>query len=68
MLSKLYKDLASRSRGLSVDKGTFMRFFALPGLWGERLFLKFDTTGSSSIDFEEFIRGISIAMKGSEDE
>ena len=68
MLSKLYQDLASRSRGLSIDKGTFMKFFALPGLWGERLFLKFDTTGSSTVDFEEFIRGISIAIKGTVDE
>ena len=68
MLSKLYQDLASRSRGLSIDKGSFMRFFTLPGLLGERLFLKFDTTGSGTIDFDEFIRGISIAIKGTVDE
>lgn len=45
-----------------------MRFFTLPGLLGERLFLKFDTTGSGTIDFDEFIRGISIAIKGTVDE
>jgi Ca2+-binding EF-hand superfamily protein len=60
MLTQLYNDLSSRSRGLSIDKSTFMSFFLLPGLWGERLFSKFGTKGTGTIDFDEFLTGISI--------
>jgi len=72
-LSKLYRDLASRSGGTSVDKTTFLQFFPLPvssiqGLWGERLFEKFDVKLLGSIDFEEFIQGMALCCRGSEEE
>jgi Ca2+-binding EF-hand superfamily protein len=72
-LSKLFKDLASRSGGETVDKNTFLQFFPLPvsstqGLWGERLFQKFDKHSLNSIGFEEFIEGLSICARGSDDE
>ena len=72
-LSKLFRDLASRSGGEAVDKITFLQFFPLPvrtrqGLWGERLFEKFDTKVQGRIGFEEFIQGMGLCVRGSEDE
>ena len=56
-----------------MDKTTFLQFFPLPvrltqGLWGERLFEKFDTKLLGSIDFEEFIQGMALCCRGSEEE
>lgn len=45
MLQKIYKELASRSNVDGIDKETFLQYFTLPGLWGERLFRKFDIKG-----------------------
>jgi Ca2+-binding EF-hand superfamily protein len=68
ILSQLFRDLSSRSQGLTVDKVTFLQFFPLPGLWGERLFDKFDKKNTSVIDFEEFMSGLRICTKGDEEE
>ena len=37
-------------------------------MWGERLFEKFDRYKTACIDFEEFMTGLSIWTKGTEDE
>ena len=68
-LAKLFTDLASRSTGECVDKETFLRFFPLPvvsiqGIWGERLFDKFDKTHVGKIDFTEFMHGIGLCTRG----
>lgn len=42
VLRKVYKELSSRSPGSGIDKETFLQYFPLPGLWGERLFQRFD--------------------------
>lgn len=72
-LSKLFRDLASRSGGDTVDRHTFLRFFPLPvlhsqGLWGERLFEKFDRSERCHIDFEDFIHGLSCCARGTLEE
>lgn len=72
-LSKLFRDLASRSGGDEIDRHTFLRFFPLPvrstqGLWGERLFEKFDRSERGQINFEDFIQGLSCCARGSQEE
>ncbi|CRG96279.1 calcium-dependent protein kinase 7, putative [Plasmodium gallinaceum] len=64
VLKKIYKELGSRSGSNYIDKETFLQFFPLPGLWGERLFLKFNFKNTGYIDFEEFIIGIAICCRG----
>jgi serine/threonine protein kinase/Ca2+-binding EF-hand superfamily protein len=72
-LSKLFRDLASRSGTDSIDRHTFLQFFPLPvwciqGLWGERLFEKFDRSERGHINFEDFIQGLSCCSRGSQEE
>ncbi|EUD65412.1 CAMK protein kinase [Plasmodium inui San Antonio 1] len=64
VLKKIFKELGSRSASGQIDKETFLQFFPLPGLWGERLFLKFNFKNTGYIDFEEFIIGIAICCRG----
>lgn len=50
-----------------------MQFFPLPvpstqGLWGERLFSRFDHKGVGSIGFEEFASGLSLCIKSSRED
>lgn len=68
VLKFLHKDLASRSDSVGINKETFLQYFNLPGLWGERLFRYFDMNGSNYIEFEEFIAGISICCRGTPSE
>ncbi|CBZ54052.1 hypothetical protein NCLIV_044860 [Neospora caninum Liverpool] len=64
VLKKVYKALSARSPGPGIDKETFLQYFPLPGLWGERLFQKFDFKGSGSVDYEEFLIGIAVCCRG----
>jgi len=68
MLKKSFKDLAQRSPGKTIDKETFLKFFPLPGLHGERLFHLFDNKHTGTIDFEEFLAGMAVCAKGSFEE
>jgi Ca2+-binding EF-hand superfamily protein len=54
LLLKMYESLAASSPGTTIDKSMFLRFFPLPGLFGERLFSLFDTKHHNCIDYEEF--------------
>ena len=72
-LGKLFRDLASRSSGNTVDRRTFLQFFPLPvrekqGIWGERLFDNFDPQHRGAINFDEFVTGLSLCTKASEDD
>ena len=67
LIYKTFATLATRSPGDTVDKITFLRFFPLPGLLGERLFSVFDTKETGVIDFEEFLAGLSVIAKGDEE-
>jgi predicted DNA-binding antitoxin AbrB/MazE fold protein len=42
VLRQVYQELSSRNPGIGIDKETFLQYFPLPGLWGERLFYRFD--------------------------
>jgi Ca2+-binding EF-hand superfamily protein len=68
LLQMTWQDLADRSNGRGVDKDTFLQYFPLNGLLGERLFVQFDTKKTGYIDFDEFIIGLSIVCRGSNDD
>lgn len=58
VLYLIFTDLGARSDAEWLDKDTFLSFFPLTGLWGQRLFKKFDTKHTNHIDFNEFLGGL----------
>ncbi|GBE61937.1 calcium dependent kinase CDPK7 [Babesia ovata] len=68
VLHKLYKELASRSQTNGIDKETFLQYFDLPGLWGERLFRHFDTNDSGDVELGEFLSGVAACCRGTHTE
>ena len=64
LLVKMYKNLAANSPGKTINKSMFLKFFPLPGLFGERLFNLFDTKRTNVIDYEEFLAGCSQVTGG----
>ena len=54
----------SSTSGERVDKASFLRYFPLPGMMGERLFSVFDGDGNGSIDFPEFLTGLTMIYHG----
>ena len=54
----------SSTSGDRVDKSSFLRYFPLPGMMGERLFSVFDRDGNGSIDFPEFLTGLTMIYHG----
>jgi Ca2+-binding EF-hand superfamily protein/predicted Ser/Thr protein kinase len=68
VLKMTWEDLADRSNGKGIDKDTFLQYFPLHGLLGERLFAQFDTRRSGFIGFEEFITGLATACRGTVDD
>ena len=67
-LKMKFETFAERSKGPTVDKLTFLRVFPLPGILGERLFTLFDVDGSGVLDYEEFICGLALFCRGSQEE
>lgn len=63
VLKKTWRDLADRSNGKGIDKETFLQYFPLPGLLGERLFAQFDVHRRGYIDFDEFITGLATVCR-----
>jgi calcium/calmodulin-dependent protein kinase I len=51
-----------------MDKTTFLHFFHVPGIFGERLFHAFDAKGNGVIDWEEFVDGLARYSRGSMEE
>ncbi len=51
LVRKIFKDLSAHSfsKGNTIDKATFLQYFPLPGMMGERLFAVFDRDGSGTI-------------------
>eukprot|EP01033_Poteriospumella_lacustris_P010146 gene10146-7236_t len=68
VLKKTWQDLADRSNGKGIDKETFLQYFPLHGLLGERLFAQFDSHKRGYIDFDEFIMGLATVGRGSTDD
>lgn len=68
VLRKTWQDLADRSNGKGIDKETFLQYFPLHGLLGERLFVQFDVKNTGYIDLDEFITGLAACCRGSAEE
>ncbi|KAA8499848.1 Death-associated protein kinase 3 [Porphyridium purpureum] len=66
-LQKTFCELAKRSADATMDKETFLRYFHLPGLIGEQLFVAFDTKNTGVIDLEEFLMGMAVVLRGNAD-
>ena len=47
---------------------TFLQYFPLPGLLGERLFAVFDKKQIGEVDYEEFVCGLAVTCRGSWEE
>lgn len=59
VLKKIWQDLADRSGGKGINKETFLQYFPLNGLLGERLFCQFDSSKTGEINFDEFITSLA---------
>ena len=57
LIDQIFHEMAVRSPNDTISKDTFMKFFDLPGVLGDRLFQVFDTKKTGEIDFEEFLTG-----------
>ena len=68
MLRMSFDNLADRSQGKAMDKETFLQFFPLPGLHGERLFEVFDSNHTGQVDFVEFCTGLAVCVRGTFEE
>eukprot|EP00742_Colponemidia_sp_Colp-10_P002797 GILJ01002991.1.p1 GENE.GILJ01002991.1~~GILJ01002991.1.p1 ORF type:complete len:769 (+),score=114.17 GILJ01002991.1:198-2504(+) len=70
VLRATFKDLSQRSGSgnQSLNKETFLKYFPLPGMLGERLYAVFDKDKNGSIDFQEFITGLALIYHGTLEE
>ena len=59
LLDRMFQDLAKRSPDETMSKETFLQYFALPGILGERLFAVFDKKKDGVIHFDEFVSGLA---------
>ncbi|OMJ82801.1 hypothetical protein SteCoe_16398 [Stentor coeruleus] len=58
-LTFIFNDLAIRNHSSTkIDKCTFLSFFRIPGLFGERLFAAFDAKNQKFLEIEDFLRGV----------
>jgi len=70
MMRHVFNELAIQSTSgyASLDRTTFLRYFPLPGIMGERLFSVFDYNSSGDISFQEFVTGMAIVYHGTVEE
>lgn len=60
--------MADRNNGKGIDKETFLQYFPLNGLLGERLFAQFDQKHTGFIDFDEFVTVLAQVCRGTNDD
>lgn len=69
VLQRTFQDLAERSQGRkTIDKLTFTKVFQMPGILGDRLFAAFDRKNIGAIDYDEFVSGLGLIVRGSLEE
>jgi len=64
LIERMFEDLAKRSPNKTMSKDTFLEYFALPGILGERLFQVFDTRQDGVIHYDEFVDGLARYNEG----
>jgi Ca2+-binding EF-hand superfamily protein len=65
---KTWEDLADRTNGKGIDKDTFLQYFPMTGLLGDRLFAQFDVKKTGYLDLDEFVIGLASFCRGTLDE
>lgn len=70
LVRSIFKNLteASVSEKKTIDKATFLEYFPLPGIMGERLYAVFDRDSSGGVDFQEFLTGMALIYRGTVEE
>eukprot|EP00124_Ichthyophonus_hoferi_P005032 Ihof_evm1s647 gene=Ihof_evmTU1s647 len=63
-LKQVFKHMARRSPKDTMNKETFLQYFPLNGMLGERLFMTFDHKNNNVIDLGEFISGLTVILAG----
>lgn len=64
-LRQTFIELASRNKCKFIDRESFKLVFRMPGVLADRLFNAFDVTHSDMIDYESFITGLALFVRGS---
>ena len=65
---KTWEDLADRTNGKGIDKETFLQYFPMTGLLGDRLFAQFDFKKTGYLDLDEFVIGLASFCRGTLDD
>lgn len=65
IIQKIWEDLADRTNGKGIDKETFLQYFPMTGLLGERLFVQFDVKKTGYIDIDDFVSNLAQVCRGS---
>ncbi|CAD8187009.1 unnamed protein product [Paramecium octaurelia] len=72
MLLMIYRDLAGRSQNHLICRDIFNTYFKIIvcriGIWGEQIFNKFTHKQEHYMSFEEFLTGLQMYIKCSEDQ
>jgi serine/threonine protein kinase/Ca2+-binding EF-hand superfamily protein len=68
ILKQTWADMAERNDGRGIDKDTFLQYFPVNGLLGERMFVSFDTKGTGFIDLDDFVIALAVIGRGNLDQ
>ena len=68
VLKQTWQDMADRNDGRGIDKETFLQYFPLHGLLGERMFVSFDRKKTGFIDFDDFVIALAVMARGNLDQ
>jgi len=70
LVRSIFKNLTEVDgvKGKTIDKETFLEYFPLPGIMGERLYAVFDRDSSGGVDFQEFLTGMALIYRGTVEE
>ncbi len=69
VIKETFKNLSYLSSDQkNIDKVTFLQYFHLPGLIGERLFAAFDKRNEGCIPYDDFISALAVLCRGTWEE
>ena len=68
VLKQTWQDMAERNDGRGIDKETFLQYFPLNGLLGERMFESFEKKKTGYIDLDDFVVALAVMARGNLDQ